>query len=109
MSVVWKYALEIADEQEIVMPQGAELLHVADQEGGIGITSLALWARVIPTGQPDVRRSIIIRGTGHPIWTQPYVGTAVTAHGALVWHVFDGGEVGASADIAITGEDGFGV
>lgn len=81
---VWKYALEITDEQHVVMPWGAELLHVAEQNGKI-----ALWARVI-TAQPEVRRLILIRGTGHPIDFQPYVGTVVTAHGRLVWHVFDG-------------------
>lgn len=90
MSEVWKYALEITDEQQIDMPEGAELLHVAEQYG-----TLTLWARVIPTGQPVVKREIIVRGTGHPIWTQAYVGTVVTAAGALVWHVFDGGEVRA--------------
>lgn len=92
MSEVWKFTLEITDEQEVVMPEGAELLHVADQYG-----KLALWARVIPTGQRDVARSFLIRGTGHPIWTQPYVGTVVTAGGSLVWHVFDGGERPTSA------------
>lgn len=85
MSVVWKYELEISDEQVVEMPQGAELLHIAYQYG-----KLALWARVIPNaGLPIERRVILVRGTGHPIWTQPYVGTVLT--GALVWHVFDGG------------------
>jgi hypothetical protein len=87
MSEVWKYTLEIEDEQSIAMPEGAELLHVGDQYG-----KLALWARVIPTGEREVRRVILIRGTGHPIWSQPYIGTVVTANGSLVWHVFDGGE-----------------
>lgn len=87
MSEVWKFELAIDDEQKVPMPEGAELLHVAEQYGKI-----ALWARVIPTGQPVANRVILMRGTGHPIWTQPYVGTVVTAGGALVWHVFDGGE-----------------
>lgn len=97
MSEVWKFTLRIDDQQAVEMPEGAELLHVHEQYG-----SLALWALVIPTGQRTVSREILIRGTGTPIWTQPYVGTAVCAHGALVWHVFDGGEtpienVGTSA------------
>jgi hypothetical protein len=92
MSVVWKYALEIADEQELSMPQGAELLHVANLADS-GYHRIALWARVIPSEAPYVRRSLLIRGTGHRISTQPYIGTVVTNHGALVWHVFDGGEV----------------
>lgn len=84
---VWKFPLKIADEQTVLMPEGAELLHVAEQN-----ENLMLWARVIPTGQREVRRMILIRGTGYSIWTQPYVGTVVTAGGSLVWHVFDGGE-----------------
>lgn len=86
MSEVWKYRLVIDDEQEIEMPKDAELLHVAEQHGRI-----ALWALVIPTGQPTAKRVIVIRGTGDPFWTQPYVGTVLMESG-LVWHVFDGGE-----------------
>lgn len=87
MSEVWKFTLAIEGEQDVVMPEGAELLHVAEQYG-----KLALWARVIPTGQREVARTILIRGTGHPVWTQPHIGTVITAGGELVWHVFDGGE-----------------
>lgn len=87
MSVVWKYELAIKDEQQIWMPEGAELLHVADQYGRI-----ALWVRVIPNGRRDVFRRILIRGTGHPVGSESYVGTVVTAGGSLVRHVFDGGE-----------------
>lgn len=67
------------------MPEDADLLHVAEQHG-----ILCLWARVIPTGQRQVSRRILIRGTGQPIWQQPYVGTVLI--GGFVWHVFDGGE-----------------
>lgn len=83
---VWKYPLVITDDQEIVMPKDAELLYVAEQLG-----SLCLWARVIPSGVV-VGRLILMRGTGHLIGTQPYVGTVLTHGDALVWHVFDGGE-----------------
>lgn len=86
MSEVWKFPLDIADDQRLTMPQHAELLHVGEQYGQV-----LLWARVIASGQRMVRREIIMRGTGQPIWTQPYVGTVVT-NGGLVWHVFDGGE-----------------
>lgn len=87
MSEVWKFTLRIDDEQLVPMPKDADLLHVADQYG-----QLALWALVIPTGQPEVKRRILIRGTGAPIWSFPHVGSVVTAGGSLVWHVFDGGE-----------------
>ena len=85
-STVWKYELPIADEQWIAMPHGAELLHVAEQYGKV-----ALWARVTPS-ERGIERLILIRGTAHPIETQPYIGTVVTAGGSLVWHIFDGGE-----------------
>ncbi len=90
MSVVLKYQLDITDEQTVEMPKGAELLHVAEQFPG-----LLLWARVLPS-EPREQRVILIRGTGHPIWSQPYVGTVVSAVGALVWHVFDGADSEAS-------------
>lgn len=86
MSEVWKFPLAIDDEQTVYMPEDADLLHVAEQAG-----TLCLWARVIPTGQRTVGRVIVIRGTGHPIWTQPHVGTVLASNG-FVWHVFDGGE-----------------
>ncbi len=87
MSEVWKFSLTLADEQWIEMPEDADLLHVAEQHG-----DLQLWARVIPTGQKIVRRLILARGTGHPIWQQPYISTVLTAGDSLVWHFFDGGE-----------------
>lgn len=86
MSEVWKYPLEIKDAQTIPMPTDADLLFVAIQH-----EQLCLWARVIPTSE-TVSREILIRGTGHPIWQQPYIGSVVTTGGTFVWHVFDGGE-----------------
>lgn len=87
MSEVWKFTLDVTGEQFVEMPADADLLHVAEQYG-----KLALWALVIPTGQRQVERRILVRGTGHSVWPFPYVGTVVTAGGSLVWHVFDGGE-----------------
>ncbi len=87
MSEVWKFPLAIEDAQAIPMPADADLLFVAVQN-----EQLCLWARVIPTSEVRTRQ-IIIRGTGHPIWQQPYIGSALMADGSLVWHVFDGGEV----------------
>lgn len=90
--IVWKFQVDIADEQEIEMPAGAELLFVACQYPGAP-GSFELWARVEPC-HPDefVKRRILIRGTGHVVDDEPYVGSVLQAGGALVWHVFDGGE-----------------
>lgn len=90
MKVVWKFDLEIMDDQAVEMPEGAELLAVADQYGSF--RDLTLWARVDPDAEPE-RRVILICGTGHPVGDEPHVGSVITAGGALVWHVFDGGPV----------------
>jgi hypothetical protein len=64
--------------------------------------TVQVWADV-ETGRPMARRVIGIFGTGHEVprtmvsgdGTVPFVhvGTVTTAGGALVWHVFDGGEL----------------
>lgn len=84
--VIWKFELEITDWQEVMMPVGAELLSVANQNG-----SLCLWAMVDPSkgSQP---RYIEIFGTGNPIPTdmgvdRKFLGTAVV--NPFVWHVFE--------------------
>jgi len=55
----WKYPLEITDEQNLMMPEGAEIL-TAQMQGG----TLCLWAR-------------------------KYIATAQMAGGTLIWHVFE--------------------
>ena len=87
MRTVYKYELEIADEQFVVMPTGAELLTVQVQ-AGTGM--VCLWARV-DTDAPVVRRRIWMRGTGYPDAYDVYVAT-FQYHFGLVFHVFDGGE-----------------
>lgn len=42
--VIWKFKLAITDIQEIKIPEGAELLSVAKQNG-----NLCLWAMVDPS------------------------------------------------------------
>jgi hypothetical protein len=85
---VWKYDLRVDDRVLVEMPCGAELLHVGNQTGASD--RFTLWARV-DTEAPNVAREILVRGTGHPAPDAPYVGSVV---GALVWHVFDGGDRG---------------
>lgn len=95
---VWKYELVAQDEQAVVMPMGARLLHVAGQkiekyEGyGRGIVVAVvptLWAEADPTHSP-VERWIALVGTGNPTPLAAeaiYVGTALC--GSFVWHVYD--------------------
>jgi hypothetical protein len=80
---VWKFPLATADEQVVLMPEGAIILHVGEQQG-----QPCLWALVAPEA-PMVDRHIIIRGTGHdvPRGVGAYVGSVVG--GSLVMHIFE--------------------
>lgn len=85
--VIYKYTLEIADLQEIRMPQGARVLSAKEQYG-----KLVIWA-LCDTSQPERNKNIQIIGTGNPIeynvsehdWH--FVDTVLMSNG-LVWHVF---------------------
>jgi hypothetical protein len=84
MRTIWKFELEIADDpQTVEMPQGAEIVHVAAQNG-----VLCFWAIVEPSS-PKEPRSFIVHGTGHPIGNvvRTYRGTALMR--PFVWHVFE--------------------
>jgi hypothetical protein len=74
--------------QHIHMPQGSKILTVQMQHGRPRI-----WALVCEAN-PIVTRVIKIFGTGHEFVGDPdsYIGTFQEDDGALVWHVFDGGE-----------------
>ena len=91
MRQVWKFPLLLAAEQLVRMPQGAKLLSAQTQNGQI-----QLWALVDPTYTERVNRMIAIRGTGHDVEmalsVDKFIGTVQTSGGALVWHLFDGGE-----------------
>jgi len=88
MRAVYKYSIPVDDrEHAVLMPPGAEIVHVACQDGPY---SVELWATV----DPDVtraERTFIVAGTGHQYddvqWK--HVGSALTAEGALVWHLLE--------------------
>lgn len=93
MKQIWKYELEMIDNQAISMPRGSEIVAVQDQCG-----SICIWALVDTLEGRDFRFFDII-GTGHPIhdhghspavtWCRNHVGTVQQSGGALVWHVFE--------------------
>ena len=90
-STIYKYELDIVDEQVVELPYSHRILCVGNQRG-----VLCMWARVDPITRA-VKRKIIIKGTGHPFTESQeagkYVGTAIFDDLGLVWHVFDGGDV----------------
>ena len=88
MRKIWKWELEIKDDQVITAPLGGlEYLDVQEQDG-----KLCLWG-VVTDWETMGAYTIYIFGTGHPIPnyldTNTYIGTVVMSNG-LVWHVFGG-------------------
>lgn len=81
---IWKFPLDITDEQVIFVPEGAAPLHVGAQDG-----VLCLWILVDTTARFD-EQTIRIYGTGNPIGSEGrnecHVGS--TQMGPYVWHVF---------------------
>ncbi len=88
MTTIYKYPLDLTEEQQVPMPSGAEVLTVQDQGG-----SLVLWAKVDPSARLIGRR-IFCHGTGHTMQPKPsgfemrYIAT-VQQRSGLVWHFFE--------------------
>ena len=84
---IWKYELEITDNQNILMPIGAEILTVQMQDG-----TPCLWALVNPKAEME---SIVIEiyGTGTDLYdmgtARKYISTFQAENGGLVFHVFE--------------------
>lgn len=89
---IYKYPVMISDEVEVLMPRSARILHVAQQPLAVG--DLQVWAH-IDKREPMVVRKLRIYGTGHDMPGEPgrFIGTVLFNGGALVWHVYDAGEV----------------
>ena len=87
MKTIWKYPLEVTDEQQILMPTSAQVLSVQLQQG-----SPCLWALVDPV-EPLTLHTFMIHGTGHPCecGASEYIGTFQQRNGLLVFHVFEVG------------------
>lgn len=83
---VYKYELEMTDEQSIRLPFGAEILTVQRQS-----YKCCLWALVDPRNELE-ERVICIHGTGHPISDNKklkYINTFQIPHLGLVFHAFE--------------------
>ena len=84
MNRIWKYQLEITDDQYIDMPQGAKPLSVGVQRG-----VPCLWADVDPD---KVLRPMYIKiiGTGNPISKDGTLFIGTFQLGLFVGHVYAG-------------------
>lgn len=86
MKTIWKYPLELIEEQEINAPVGAQILTVQAQN-----EQPCLWALVDDDDTARHRLYIRIHGTGHGIPNpdkMEYISTFQLAHGSIVFHVF---------------------
>ena len=85
MTTVWKYPIALDDGFALTMPEGAEALYVAVQDG-----APCLWARGNPMQPPTVRR-FRVAGTGHSLdeHVGRYVGSFMFHRDTLVFHVFE--------------------
>lgn len=85
MKTIWKFRLEVTDEQEVEAPIGMTPLSVQIQRG-----EPYLWALVSPEAS-TVMHTVHIHGTGHPVaerYADHFVGTFQQLGGAFVGHVF---------------------
>lgn len=88
MKVIWKFTLELEGYQDVEMPAGAEVLHVAAQDN-----TPCVWALVDPKALRVPRRFLLcVTGTS-PNGEGKHVGTFLLYGGAFVGHVFDCGAV----------------
>jgi hypothetical protein len=73
----------VTDCQIVRMPEGAEILSVADQRG-----ELCVWALVDPDADLE-NRMFYIFGTGNPVSeTLPWQFVGSVQQSVFVWHVF---------------------
>jgi hypothetical protein len=86
MKTIWKFPLDITDTQDVTMPMNTEILCIQIQN-----ERPCIWAIVNPKSAFKELRTIITRGTGHPVseMTGKYIGTYQIDSGSLVFHVFE--------------------
>ena len=92
---IFKYPVKVADESEIKMPKGANILSVQTQRG-----EPCLYAMVDTEAEEETRYFRVI-GTGNPIPEfdeaskmrykrgYDYIGTFLQYNDSLVWHLLE--------------------
>lgn len=82
---IYKYTFTPDDMITIMMHDGAHVLSVQEQRGG-----LCMWA-LVDTAATRMARDFHVIGTGHAVPEDlgSFVATVQTNGGAFVWHIFD--------------------
>lgn len=83
MKFIWKYTLEITDEQTIKMPVGLKILSAQLQANAV-----CIWA-LCDAEQRMEQRHFVIIGTGHPVPAFRLTYIATIQQECLVWHLFE--------------------
>jgi hypothetical protein len=86
MKRIFKYQLEIKDEQTLELPVGSKILSVVN----IG-EKIYVYAIVNTEQKTNETYLIVIHGTGHIVGeTDDYtfLGTVIVFNGKLIWHIF---------------------
>ena len=86
MDTIYKYVIEAASRQQVLMPRGSEVLTVQVQD-----RKPCLWV-LVDTEQPMEMREFFLFGTGEEItegeFVGAYIGTFQLDGGSLVFHLF---------------------
>ncbi|MRM83380.1 hypothetical protein [Riemerella anatipestifer] len=82
--VIFKYSLQVEDEQIISMQKGAEILTVQEQHG-----KPCLWALANPEAEKEEVKLVMV-GTGHIFNTKnlKYIGTCQLINRLFPVHIF---------------------
>jgi hypothetical protein len=84
---IYKYDFQITDFLELSLPEGAEILHVQEQN-----QTARLWALVDTTAKLVTRKFSVV-GTGAKIpfdlRRAKYIATFSWLGGAFIWHLFE--------------------
>lgn len=82
---IYKYAISVVDESQVLLPEGAEILSVGP---GSNAYHLLVWALVDADAPPEPRNFRIV-GTGHPVEEDSIQYVATVQAPPFVWHVFE--------------------
>ena len=86
MITIYKYELQVVDEQEIEMYDEYKLLSVIEQNGKI-----VVYALINTDSNPRYNVKFIMRGTGHnaeKAANLTFLGTVKLLNGLLIYHIF---------------------
>ena len=85
MKTIYKYELQILDEQQVIIPKGANILSVQVQDNKLYFYTL------VDTDKEYTVETFLVLGTGNPIEydiEKDYKHVGTVQQRSFVWHVF---------------------